>query len=230
MDNRSRNTRRSLYDFAPMAAGYESWYNTPAGRAHDGEQKDLVRRFLPRVEQGARLLDVGCGTGHWSRFFAGLGFEVVGIDVSLEMIAVARSAVEDGCRFVVADAHKLPFADPAFDLVTAMVVLEFVGDAERVLAEMARCARSPGHLVVGALNETSPLNRDRIAEGKEPYRSGRMFTASELGRLLSRFGPVRIGLTPEQAEGSGSPSPAELPAGSWDTAGQGTFIVAEVRV
>ncbi len=230
MDNPARNRRGSLYDFAPMAAGYESWYDTPAGRAHDREQKDLVRRFLPPVEQGDRLLDVGCGTGHWSRFFAGLGFLVTGIDLSPEMVEVARSSGRDGCQFVVADAHDLPFADGSFDVATAMVVLEFVADAERVLAEMVRCARSPGHLVVGALNEESPLNRGRIAEGKEPYRSARMFTASQLGRLLSRFGTVRMGLTPEHAEGPRPPSPPELRPDSWDTAGEGVFIVAEVRV
>ncbi len=230
MGNPARSRRGSLCDFAPLADTYDRWYSTATGRAHDREQKGLVRRFLPPVEQGNRLLDVGCGTGHWSGFFAGLGFLVTGIDLSPEMIAVARSSAATGCRFLAADAHELPFADGAFDVVTAMVVLEFVADPELAVAEMSRCARSPGHLVIGALNEESPLNRDRVAERKEPYRSAHMFTASQLGRLLARFGTVRMGLTPEHAEGPRPPHPPELRPDSWDTAGKGAFIATEVRV
>jgi ubiquinone/menaquinone biosynthesis C-methylase UbiE len=231
MANRARSSRGSLYDFAPMAAAYERWYSTPAGRAHDREQKRLVRRFLPPVEHGHRLLDVGCGTGHWSRFFAGLGLLVIGIDIAPEMVRAARSSTCSGCRFLVADAHELPFANDTFDVVTAMVVLEFAADPELALAEMSRCARSRGHLLIGALNEESPLNRQRVAERKEPYSSGRMFTVSRLGSLLARFGHVRMGVTPERVENARSPSAsAERPLDSPDTARRGAFVVAEVRV
>jgi ubiquinone/menaquinone biosynthesis C-methylase UbiE len=231
MVNRERRSRGSLYDFAPTAATYDRWYSTPVGRAHDRQQKRLVRRFLPPIGPGHCLLDVGCGTGHWSRFFADLGFLVTGLDLSPEMIEVARSSARDGCQFLVADAHELPFADGAFDLVTAMVVLEFVPDPGLAVAEMARCARFPGHLLIGALNEESPPNRQRIAERKEPYCSGHIFTASRLGRLLSRFGHVRMGVTPEHVKSPGPPSASpELRLGSWDTAGKGAFIVAEVRL
>ncbi len=231
-DNPARARQGSLYDFAPMAAAYDQWYSTPAGRAHDREQKTLVRRFLPPVERGPRLLDVGCGTGHWSRFFAGLGFLVTGIDISPAMIHMARSSTCNGCRFLIANAHTLPFVDNAFDVVTAMVVLEFVVDPERAVAEMSRCARSPGRLVIGALNVESPLNRDRIATRKEPYCSAHMFTVSQLGALLSGFGAIRMSVTPEDSKRipGRAAAPAELPPESFDTAPRGAFIVAEVRV
>lgn len=231
MDDLARARHGSPYDFAPMAATYERWYSTPVGRAHDREQRDLVRRFLLPVEQGRWLLDVGCGTGHWSRFFAGLGFLVVGIDLSAEMIAVARSSAGSGCQFLAADAHELPFADATFDIVTAMVVLEFVADPDLAVAEMLRCARSPGHLVVGALNAESPLNQGRVAEHKEPYCAAHMFTVSRLGGLLSRFGNVRMGVTPEHVESARRPAASpELRPDWWGTAAKGAFIVAEVRL
>jgi ubiquinone/menaquinone biosynthesis C-methylase UbiE len=232
MANQERRCHGSLYDFAPMAATYERWYSTPAGRVHDREQKALVRRFLPPIEQGHRLLDVGCGTGHWSRFFASLGLLVVGIDISSEMIAAAQSATPRGCRFLVADAHELPFADGCFDIVAAMVTLEFVADAEKVLAEMSRCTRPAGHLLVGALNRTSPLNRRRIADRKAPYYSARMFSAPELRELLSRFGRPRLSVTSEvdrrtnqevlSASGKQPETSPAIPSGA--------FIVAEMRL
>ncbi|MBN1919295.1 MAG: class I SAM-dependent methyltransferase [Verrucomicrobia bacterium] len=227
----ARAAHGSLYDFAPMARTYDRWYKTPAGRAHDRQQKALVRLFLPPIERGSRLLDVGCGTGHWSRFLARLGFLVVGIDISPALIETARSSTCNRCRFLVANAHELPFADKAFDVAAAMAVLEFVSEPELAVAEMVRCTRTPGRLVIGVLNKESPLNRDRIAERKEPYCSGRMFTVSQLGRLLSRFGNVRMGVTPEHVESSRPSSVSTwLEPDSPDTVGKGAFIVAEVCV
>jgi ubiquinone/menaquinone biosynthesis C-methylase UbiE len=71
-----------------MAARYESWYDTPRGRRFDAAQKDAVSRLLPVPEPGQTLLEAGCGTGHWARFFAQCGYEVTGLDLSPEMIAV----------------------------------------------------------------------------------------------------------------------------------------------
>jgi len=150
----------SLYDFGPVAFRYEEWYGTPIGRSYDTEQKELVGRFLPPAQAGARLLDIGCGTGHWSRFFASLGYAVVGIDVSPEMIRIAQTHPAPRCSYYLGDACDLPFDDDSFDVVAAIAALAFIADAPAALRQMFRCLRPAGTMIVGALNRLARLPKE----------------------------------------------------------------------
>jgi len=119
-----RESSASTFDFGPVAEQYDAWYETSPGLMYDQLEKDAVLRFLPSQDtEQMRLLDVGCGTEHWSRFFADLGFEVTGIDCSEEMIRVARGKGIQNARFEVADASDLMFKDGAFDMVVAVTSL-----------------------------------------------------------------------------------------------------------
>ncbi len=203
----------SLFDFGPTAGDYDRWYQTPDGQRHDRVQKELVRGFLPFAEPGETLLDVGCGTGHWSRFFASLGYSVVGIDVSPEMVAAARSRAGERCTFEIADARRLPFGDKTFGIVAAMAALEFIPRPEKALEEMKRCLNPKGRIIIGTLNRLAPLNLRRVERGDEPYASAIMFSPKELRALLEGYGSSRV-LTSTEERGDGE---------------EGAFIVAEVK-
>ncbi|GAI58552.1 unnamed protein product, partial [marine sediment metagenome] len=92
------------FDFASLAKDYDLWYQTPEGKMYDQAEKSTVLKLLRPAKPGDRLLDVGCGTGHWSRVFADQGYEVTGIDICPEMSEVARSRDYPGCYFEIADA------------------------------------------------------------------------------------------------------------------------------
>ncbi len=185
----------STYDFAALAASYDEWYATPRGAAYDRLEKEMIRAALRRAgATGGRLLDVGCGTGHFSEFFAALGFEVTGVDISLAMLERARARLPE-CDFLLADAAaRLPFRDASFDAAAAVTVLEFADSPRAVAAEIARCLRPGGIVVVGALHADSPLGAFLRENPTEPYSSARLYTKTELAALLrdAGFDPVRV--------------------------------------
>ena len=112
--------------------------------------RDLVQ--LARVETGARVLDVGTGTGVVAREAAraaGEGGVVVGIDSSLAML---RRALADGGQpvYVAATSIDLPFRDEAFSHVFASFVISHFTRYETALFDMIRVLRRGGRLGVTA--------------------------------------------------------------------------------
>lgn len=91
-----------------------------------------------------RVLDFGCGSGELTVLMNTLGFEVFGLDLHVENLALARIlAAENGVpesRFVPHEDGPLPFTQGSFDLVTMFVVLEHLSDPvlERVIPELLR--------------------------------------------------------------------------------------------
>jgi ubiquinone/menaquinone biosynthesis C-methylase UbiE len=185
-------TSPSTFDFGTAAERYEHWYDTEQGVVYDGIEKRAIGRALPESRHGNQLLEIGCGTGHWSRFFAERGFRVTGIDISAKMINVARREGVADTRFSVADAANLPFSDDSFDVVVAVTVLEFVAEPWKTLREMARCVGPGGRIVVGALNRHSILGIWRRFRPSDVFASAKMFSASELYGLLSHFGRATL--------------------------------------
>lgn len=231
MAERMTHRTGSLFAFGPLAAEYDRWYDTPAGRAHDRVQKADVRQFLDPVSDGETLLDVGCGTGHWSAFFAKLGYKVTGVDVDPAMIEVARSKVPD-CTLQVVDAHNLPFDDGAFDVVTAMAALEFLPDQSAAIGEMVRCCRKGGRILIGTLNRLAMLNKRRLSQAKPPYSSAHLLSPDELWSLLAPLGRVRMVASSPSQDDTRPTQPGhvvERITGRQSELG-GPFIVAEVRL
>jgi ubiquinone/menaquinone biosynthesis C-methylase UbiE len=219
------------FDFAGLAKNYDLWYETPEGKMHDRAQKSTVLKLLRPAKAGERLLDVGCGTGHWSHIFADQGYEVIGIDICPEMGEVARSRDYPGCYFEIADACRLPFDNSSFEVVAAMATLEFVRDPELAVTEMFRCVKPAGSVIVGALNRLAPINRQRIADKKEPYTSARLFSPIELRYMLAPYGRLRMDASKEstntKAKGLLNKLCGKLP--TWLRQPRGSFIIGEVR-
>jgi ubiquinone/menaquinone biosynthesis C-methylase UbiE len=85
------------------------------------------------------VLDIGVGTGRFAKPLSELGFEIVGVDLSRGMMSKAR---EKGIQnLVLADAHKLPFRDGAFDASILIHVLHLIPDWVNLVVEVGRVTR-----------------------------------------------------------------------------------------
>ncbi len=141
------NEAKRFYRDDAVAADYDRHrFGDRKHRRRDARKWRPVRRALALAEGARTTLDVPCGTGRFTGRLADQGYEVIGTDVSSEMMSVARRSVEgrDGVAgFVQADAEALPFRDDALDCVMCIRFL-FHADGPtrvRVLREMTRVSR-----------------------------------------------------------------------------------------
>lgn len=121
---------------------------------------------LPRPP--ARLLDLGCGTGWTSVFLARMGYEVVGVDISADMIAHARrqAAGLDNLRFEVTDYEELPYVSE-FDAAVFYAALHHAQDEHLALVKTYRALRPGGICVTcepGQGHAAAPLSRAAVAQ------------------------------------------------------------------
>jgi len=121
-------------------------------RAADAGQQAMLEDYLAdlALPDGARVLEVGCGTGAVARTLAvrpGVG-EVVGLDPSPVFVQRARqiAAGVDNLSYVVGRGTALPFDDGAFDAVVFHTVLSHIPEAGAALAEAARVTAAGGGL------------------------------------------------------------------------------------
>ena len=73
-----------------------------------------IDKFLAKLSNGDKILDVGCGPGQFTKYMTGKGFQVTGIDFSNEMLVTAKKMVPNG-NFQQADMRTLSFEDATFD-------------------------------------------------------------------------------------------------------------------
>jgi ubiquinone/menaquinone biosynthesis C-methylase UbiE len=94
-----------------------------------------------------RWLDVGCGTGAFTEVLqqTSAAVEIVAIDTAAAHVAQAQSRVKgENVRFEVADACSMSFEDGRFDAAVSALVLNFIPDREKAVAEMRRVVRPGG--------------------------------------------------------------------------------------
>ena len=151
---------------------------------------DLMEVLDPQV--GERILDLGCGTGQLSAQIAATGAEVVGIDLSAEMIEAAREQFPS-LSFAVGDARDFSFAEP-FDAVFSNASLHWVKPPETALACIAACLGQGGRFVaeLGGARNIATINQGLIdqlaARGFYPQSPWYFPSLGEYARLVEQAG------------------------------------------
>ena len=108
------------------------------------------RRLALGYVRGARLLEIGFGTGELMAEATGRGWQVTGLELSPAMQAVAAARLGLAAPCVQARAQAMPFANGAFDSVLATFPAPYILEAD-TLHECRRVLRGGGRLVVGGL-------------------------------------------------------------------------------
>ena len=171
----------------------------------------------------ARVLEVGCGLGTDSRQFAINGASVVGVDLSINSVQLARKhfqVFETRGDFIASDAEHLPFSDGSFDVIYSFGVLHHTPDTELAIEECYRVLKPGGVFISMLYNRRSwhvvvePhlawLKRrllmqalpSRPGEAEEVVRRydgdsnplGVAFTPAEVRQMLSQFVDIQVRL------------------------------------
>jgi SAM-dependent methyltransferase len=169
-------------------AAYDAWYATPRGRWIGETEYALAARQL-EAQEGDSLLDVGCGTGWFTRRAATDDRITTGLDPNPDWLDYARVHSSPALSWVEGDARALPFADASFDHVLSIAALCFIDDERQAVTECVRVARR--RFAIGWLNRDSLLYRQKgRGGGSGAYRGARWHTAREVRTLFSGL-PVR---------------------------------------
>jgi len=99
----------------------------------------LILADLPKK---GRVLDAGCGSGKYSRYFSGQGYQVTALDISAEMLRTARERDPQPC-YLQADIDALPVRTQSFDVIWSNLALQWSADLKKALGKL-RLALTPG--------------------------------------------------------------------------------------
>jgi len=170
---------------------YEEWYRSARGRWIGTVEYGILKSLL-NADPNASLLDIGCGTGYFTRLFAqDMRGEVVGLDPNLEWLNYANTRSTKGERYVAGVAEVLPFPERSFDYTVSVTALCFVKNQEDALRELVRVTRK--RFALGLLNRHSLLFRQKgRGEGTGAYQGAHWHTASEMRRLLASLPVINI--------------------------------------
>lgn len=161
-------TRRSdiaeLTDINPIRGEYAK-----LARVYNARWRHYLRTSTDQTlaaldpKDSEHIVDLGCGTGFLLHQVAenNPSLQLVGLDISRQMLRQAQHAIAGHVTLIEADARRLPFRDAVFDAAVVASVLQYLPGANLLFAEVARVLRPGGRIVVTAWNDDALSTRLR---------------------------------------------------------------------
>ena len=142
-----------MTDYEEMASAFDAHARDSAYNAH--YDRPAVLELVGEIA-GQRVLDAGCGPGHYAEELVARGARVVALDGAAAMVELARTRLGKRAHVVQADlGEPLPFAASEFDLVVCALVIHHLDDREACLREFFRVLRPHGRVVVSTQHPTT---------------------------------------------------------------------------
>lgn len=177
----------------------ETWnWESPAGKLR---WKRRVGMLKDKLEAGSEVLELGCGTGYFTRELVDTGAHIIAIDISSDLLEEARKEVKaSNIEFMVDNAYKMSFPDDSFDHVVGSSVLHHL-EIHKALSEIYRVLRPGGHI---AFTEPNMMNPQISLQKNIPSIKQRMgdspdetaFFKWQMKRLLRKAGFTSIRVIP----------------------------------
>lgn len=175
------------------APTYDSTVN-PLIALEERSMREIIPAYWP-----PQMVDIGCGTGRWMKYFDGLGSATTGVDACKEMLLSSSLTGQ----VVVGESGNLAIADGVAGLVVCSFGLSYFENIERCFAEMARISAVGGYVAVSDMHPTAVcagwMRSFKVAEERyeiEQFRyslSGALNAAEEAGLDLIECRATRLG-------------------------------------
>ncbi|MCC3358417.1 class I SAM-dependent methyltransferase [Bacillus sp. REN16] len=132
------------------------WSKQSQAMWNSGSRSTIIPFFSQFLQNDAVILDAGCGDGYGSFLLAKRGFQVVGADISAEMIEKANNRSQyEGLSFIQDDLTSLPFEDETFSGIMAINSIEWTEKPLGAINEIKRVTKPGGILCAGLLGPTA---------------------------------------------------------------------------
>lgn len=188
----------------------DEWSSRSKNMWDNGSRKDIVPFIEKHLQKGKTIIDVGCGDGYGSYKLYKLGYEVTGIDISDEMVLLAKEKWnETPIAFFEGDVNQLPFENKQYDSLMAINVIEWVEHVPTALREIHRVLTVGGLACIGILGPTAGprANSYHRLHGEKTILNTMMpwefqQLATELGfERVDQLNVYREGVKPRHYEG-----------------------------
>lgn len=155
--------------------------------------EERIRRLVAaaHLTGNERVLDIATGPGYIAEAFAGAAGEVVGVDLTDAMLAIAKERTKErgvsNVFFCAADAQNLPFENGAFEVVVCRLALHHLQKPLQVVREMARVCRSGAKVVIEDIYASEHPERAAYQDRWEILRDPSHVRALPISELLQLF-------------------------------------------
>ncbi|WP_099156514.1 class I SAM-dependent methyltransferase [Virgibacillus ndiopensis] len=132
------------------------WNKRSVNMWDNGSRKDIIPFIEKHITKGSKIYDIGCGDGYGSYKLHRSGYDVLGVDLSAEMITRAKERLHsEEIMFLQGDINHLPLEDASCDGIMSVNVLEWTESPIDALNELRRILKKNGFLCVGILGPTA---------------------------------------------------------------------------